>query len=138
MPRTTSVLVGGIIELDEDIPVDPFIEVANAIVTDICTDVEFGYDDARLELIERWLSAHFYSVRDPRTAVEQASTLRQHYENKVDLGLNLTRYGQQAMIVDTAGGLAALQNSLQEVITPLPANKKPINLTYLGGDQSDY
>lgn len=113
MPRTTSAAVEAIIDVDVEIDLTPFIEVANSLVTEKCAsalneDGDAYYDAARLELIERWLSAHFYAIRDPRVSSEQAGSVGASYQNRVDLGLDQTTYGQQAKILDTAGGLASL------------------------------
>lgn len=106
--RTTALAVSKVLagQVDDTIDMDTFIETASLIVDDNCADA--GYSDAKLELIERWLSAHMYSVTDPRTTQEGAGPVNAAYEAKVDLGFNLTRFGQQAMLLDTAGGLAAL------------------------------
>ena len=71
--RTTFDAVALIAEVDTDVSADlaPFIETANYLVTQLCAsatklvnEVETPfYDDVALELIERWLSAHFYHVR---------------------------------------------------------------------------
>jgi hypothetical protein len=108
--RTTAALVAAIIEVDPSIDLDPFIFTASELVTEVCAIA--GYTVERLELIERWLSAHFYAIRDPRTTNEKAGSVGASYESKVDLNLALTRYGQQAMLLDTQGGLAALNKSL--------------------------
>lgn len=107
MARTTPELVAGIIEVDDGDDLEPFIDVANELVTEVCAPV-VTYSAPRLEKIERWLAAHFYAIQRPRNFLEQAGTLREQIESKVDLGFNVTRYGQQAMRLDTAGGLAAL------------------------------
>lgn len=104
--RTDSTAVQGIIEVDVTIDLDPFIETANALVTEVC--VPLGYDGVRLELIERWLSAHFYAIRDPRAKTEQAGEVQESFWGKIDLGFNQTREGQMAMLLDTKGGLKAL------------------------------
>jgi len=108
--RTTSVLVAAIIEVDTDIDLEPFIFTASELVTEVCAIA--GYTVERLELIERWLSAHFYAIRDPRVTQEKAGSVGANFESKVDLNLALTRYGQQAMLLDTQGGLAALNQSM--------------------------
>lgn len=112
MARTTAVAVKAIIEVDEDISDDlaPFIETANELVTELCAPVA-TYTSTRLELIERWLAAHFYAIRDPRAASENASGVGASYQHQVGLNLNVTTYGQQAMILDTAGALAVLNKS---------------------------
>lgn len=119
MARTTPLLVAGVIEVDlDEIPdLTPFIDVANELVTEVCENgpADPAYSLARLTYIETWLAAHFYAIRDPRTAIEGVGTLRTHYMHKVDLMLKQTTYGQQAMLLDTAGGLAALSNSMNDI-----------------------
>jgi len=104
--RTTSGAVEGIIEVDVTISLEPFMLVANELVTEVCSDA--GYSDERLELIERWLAAHFYTNRDPRPVNERAGPVSVTYQSAVALNLNTSHYGQTAMMLDTAGGLAAL------------------------------
>jgi len=108
MPRTTPSAVAAIIETEPGISLDPFIETANALVTEIL--VPLGYDDTRLELIERWLSAHFYAIRDQRRLREIVSGIGETFQTKVGLYLNLTIYGQQAQVLDTKGGLRSLND----------------------------
>lgn len=118
MPRTTSGAVAAIIEVDASINLDAFIETASSIVDEVCVGAlmfnGLPYTDIKLELIERWLSAHFYAVRDPRATQEGAGPVNASYESRVDLGFNITRYGQQALLMDTAGGLAKLQQQAKD------------------------
>lgn len=104
--RTTDEAVRGIIELDDDFDTDPFIETANMVVTDNCTSS--GYSDEKLELIERWVSAHFCCVRDPRTRMESVKGITETFEGTSGQKFSSTRYGQQALILDNAGNLKAL------------------------------
>lgn len=127
MARTTPELVGGIIEVDASIGLAPFIETASALVDDIAkADDEATLTDARLELIERWLSAHFYAVRDPRAFRERADRIELTYQSKVDLNLSVTHYGQQAMILDTTGWLRAASDN----------KRRTVSATWLG-DEND-
>jgi len=119
--RTTSGQVADIIEVDASIGLEPFMMIANELVTEVCTDK--GYTDSRLELIERWLSAHFYTNRDPRAVNEKAGPVGVTYQSAVALNLNTSHYGQTAMLLDTAGGLAAL-NTLKK--------KKVLSVSWLG------
>ncbi len=107
MARTDAAAVQGIIETDATIDLAPFIDTANLLVTDVCGG--FEYSDAKLEMIERWLAAHFYAIRDMRASREQAGSVSQAFQYKVDLGLNVTMYGQQVLRLDTEGGFAALE-----------------------------
>jgi hypothetical protein len=139
--RTTAELVGGICTLNPAYKVDPFIDVANDMVTDVCaaildpTTLMPAYSDHKLEQIERWLSAHFYCIRDPRHTVEEAGRgVRVQYESKTGFMFNLTRYGSTALVIDNLGGLAVLQNMLEiSKGPPLPASKFKIGVTYIGG-----
>jgi len=130
--RVTQDEVAVIIELDTtstpDITV--FIDAANSLVTELCSDS--GYSDARLAQIELWLSAHFYAIKDPRAKSEKAGSVGQTLQSKVDLALSVTHYGQMAMILDTAGNLAAVNKQAQEgTATPSPG------ATWLGTDLYD-
>lgn len=130
MARTTQAAVEAIIEVDEDAVADltPFIDAANELVTEICAPVA-TYTAARLELIERWLAAHFYAVRDPRVASEGVKGVTASYQHRVGLHLAVTTYGQQAMLLDTNGGLAALSKRMEEgTVTPT------VGVTWLGED----
>ena len=104
--RTDSQKVGGIIEVDPEISLDPFIETASALVNEV--EENSDHDANRLELIERWLSAHFYAMRDPRPTQEKAGPVAQTLQSKVDLNLANSHYGQQAIVLDTSGTLATL------------------------------
>lgn len=137
MPRTTSDLVKGIISVRAGDDLSPFIAVANELVTEECVPVKKAdgttpwHSDTRLELIERWLSAHFYAVMRPRAVSEGAGTVQQTTESKVDLGLRVTKYGQQALELDTSGALAALDNALKTVKKRLPGGGAA-GVTWLG------
>jgi hypothetical protein len=118
--RTSASAVEAIIEVDSSIPLDPFMETANLLVNRICVPAKnedgtpYFTDDAELEVIERWLSAHFYAVRDPRIQFEAVKSLMTRFESKVELNLNNTRYGQQALVLDTSGELAAYNRTLDK------------------------
>lgn len=133
MARTTRALVEGIIEVDagivpDDAAMEPFILPANELVTEVCTGdagPANAYTSDRLELIERWLAAHFYAQRDPRYASEKAGSVGGNYQSKVDLGLDNTHYGQMAMRLDTNGGLADLNRKSKK-------GKRKLAVTWLG------
>ncbi len=121
MPRTTPTLVAGIIEVDPNIDLTPFIFPANELVTQLLTSA--GFTPERLELIERYLAAHFYTLRDPRPTSEQAGSVGTSYQNRVDLYLCTSHYGQMAIILDTSGALSQL--NMQHV-------KRKLSVTWLG------
>ncbi len=109
--RTDSDKVEAIIEVETGVTLTPFIAAANTLVTECCG--EAGYDDDRLEQIETWLAAHFYTIRDPRLATEGAGGISFSVEGRTDMGFKSSKYGQMAMRLDTEGGLAALDQQAQ-------------------------
>lgn len=136
--RTSRAAIAGVIEVDESIVPDddamePFIVAANQLVTEFCTGTKgptTAYSDARLELIERWLAAHFYAQRDPRFSNEGAGGVSVGYQNKIDLGFDNTHHGQMAMRLDTNGGLAGLNADAKK-------GKVRIGATWLGTRYSE-
>lgn len=130
MARTTGALVSGIIEVDANISLDPFIEIANDLVTECCGDV-VAYTAARLERIERWLAAHFYAVRDMRVESEKAGPVSEKKQSAVDLGFDTSHYGQTAMRLDTNGGLAALNQRAKKGVTD------HVGITWLGTEDAN-
>jgi hypothetical protein len=107
--RVTEAEVKAIIDTDLDsTAITPFITVANMIVTDRLADE--GLTDELLKEIERWLSAHFVSIRDPRMLEEKAGQASAKYAlgnpgNRQ--GISATPYGQQALLLDPTGRLAS-------------------------------
>lgn len=126
--RTTSELVAGIIEIDEEIPLDPFILAASILVdrvrdaaveNDLLKDGESGEltREGKLEKIERWLSAHFYATRDPRAKQEQAGKVGATYQSETDLMLLNSHYGQVAIMLDETGTLKAISDGTNNGLT---------------------
>lgn len=111
MARTTPEQVEGIIDVGAGSDLTPFIESANVLVEEVC--VPLGYSDVQLEVIERWLAAHFYAIFDGQVTTVRAGSAGASFQYAIDLGLNCTMWGQQALRFDTLGGLAALNNSAQ-------------------------
>ena len=122
--RTTAILVAGIIDVDSGIDITPFIAAASHLVDHCCSTDD--YTATQLELIERYLSAHIYTLRDPRATMERAGSVQASYQSKVDLVLSTSHYGQTAMAMDFEGGLAALNNSTKT------GRKKTVSINYLG------
>ncbi len=104
MPRVTVDEVKGLIKTSFD--VQPFIDTAELIIDEAL--VGQGLSVARLKTIELWLSAHFVAVAEERGALTRSKkgASEEEYEIKVGTGLNMTRFGQQAMALDTTGALA--------------------------------
>lgn len=101
------------VEVDATISTDlvPFMTAANMIVTKACTSS--GYTAEELEMIERWLAAHFYTIRDNRVASEGVKGINASYQHAVGLMLKSSMQGQTAMVLDTHGNLAALSARME-------------------------
>ena len=89
----------------------PFITAANLLVT--AKAGSSAYSTAELKELERWLSAHFVSIRDPsKSAVveKQVGESRERYavmkSSGVKRSLETTPYGQQVLILDYLGCFA--------------------------------
>ena len=87
-----------------------------------------AYDDERLATIETWLAAHFYQHRDMRPIVERVDTVWNSFQFKGDIGLANTMYGQTAMLMDTNGGLAALNEQTKK------GKGRKVGVTWIGTD----
>lgn len=102
-----------ILDFDPSITnLDPFIAAAEELVTEIC--VPAAYSVNRLAIIEAWLAAHFVAIRDPRYQSEGIGAANASYLQQGGLNLSQTPYGQQALILDTKGGLAKLDKHISQ------------------------
>lgn len=124
MARTTQSAVEAIIEVDGDaIPdISPFIDDAALVVEEDLAVLD-TLSESRLELIERYLTAHFIAIRDPRVASEKAGPVSASYQYKLGDALKGTTYGQAALALDSTGTLAALGEK-----------RKTASISYLGPD----
>jgi hypothetical protein len=134
MARTSDALVEDIIEVDSDISLTPFITVANSMVTQFCVDDDATNSAAQLILIETWLSAHFYCIRDKRAEQEKADVVSAKYQGKTDMYLDSSDYGQTAMQLDYTNGLSAMNKALKNGSTAVRAMGA---VTWVGTDEED-
>lgn len=111
--RTTPERVQAIIEVEDGVDLTEFIDGADQLVTDLC--INSGYSDDKLMRIETWLAAHLYTVLDQQLKAAKVGTLSVEYPMLVDFGLMASVYGQQAILLDTAGNLARWNNSQKQV-----------------------
>jgi hypothetical protein len=61
-----------------------------------------------LELIERWLSAHFYALSDQTLASKSTSKASGSFHGQTQMDFDSTKYGQAAQNIDTSGCLRAI------------------------------
>jgi len=136
---TTPAQVKAILDRDCRVDLAPFIAAAHSLMNGPCKSC--CYDSATLSQIETWLAAHFYSIRRPQANEEEADTIKDVFDSKVDLGLKVTRYGQMALILDWKGCLARINfaNMGRGVIRPtLTWLGKPIRRRDFGNPFGEY
>jgi hypothetical protein len=116
MARTTAKLVQGILRGDYDGESDltPSISSATVVVTRVAacaTAKGEPLTNEELELIERWLAAHYYgSTASNDRPVQQQETEKAKgvFQGRTDKGIESTYYGQQALTLDPSGCLASI------------------------------
>lgn len=129
MARTTEAAVAKIIETESGIDIAPFIDVANSMVTNTITDSSVTADT--LEKCERYLTAWLYAIRERRRIREKVDVLSQDFQHAEDLYLACNEYGQTAMLLDTSGALAALNQQMQS------GKRRSIGMSWLGTANPD-
>lgn len=134
MPRTTAEAVIGIIELDDEADdLTPFIASA-AILVDRAAALDEPPSAVELEIVERWLAAHYYAVYRQRPASERAGPVSESKQYWVGSGLQTTMYGTQAMTLDSSGILAAANCNVRcsGSSTGGPSTKRKVGAYWLG------
>ena len=105
-----------------------FIATASALVdwVDDC-DTDGLLDSTTLELIERWLSAHYYLHSNQILSEEKTGKASGKYQGQTGFGLKNTIYGQAALSLDVSGCLAKRNEELEKGV-------KSAGLEWLGTD----
>lgn len=111
MARTTSGKVQGILgnDYDDETPLEPYVDSANSLTTDVsecAIDRGVTLSAAKLELIERWLSAYFYTRMDP--IYQSKSTAGASAGFVQDTTATPERYKAGAIALDPSGCLKSL------------------------------
>lgn len=89
----------------------PYIDTATGIVSRVATcATRKGYTltSDELEIIERWLSAHFYCCSDKAYLSRSTEGASGAFNGQTGKGFEATLYGQQAMNADWSGCLKNL------------------------------
>lgn len=97
---------------NSDYAVTPFVNTANVVVAKHCVDENLTA--AELEVIERYLAAHFYCITHRRSISEKADVVAESKQHVEDLGFDATEFGQTAKRLDWSGALAALDNATKK------------------------
>jgi hypothetical protein len=113
--RTNADLVKAVLLNDYDAEENPDLGAAIAAATILVDDIKdkslklaMLISDDRLEIIERWLAAHFYAVSDRPYSSRSTGGGSGSFDGSTDKGLDFTGYGQHARLLDPTGYLASL------------------------------
>lgn len=104
--RATAVDVRALLGVDASVDVAFFVTTANTVVDELL--LSSGLTEATLKLIETFLAAHFYVLTNEggARASETIGDATERYHNTYTKGFGSTRFGQQALVLDTTGTLA--------------------------------
>jgi len=90
---------------------NPFIETASAMVDDVVSCMAAkgatAYPAKRLELIERWLAAHYFKVSDKGYSSRSTEGASGNFDGQTAMYLESSLYGQTALRLDPSGCLDA-------------------------------
>lgn len=113
MARVTESQVRGLTGDGSDVDASPAIDAANLFVNE---EIPSTVSDARKVQIELWLAAHFLDItkRSP-LAAETVGESSERYHNIYHAGLRSTRFGQQAILLDTSGVLADIAAKAEDL-----------------------
>jgi hypothetical protein len=96
----------------------PFITAAQLVVAEEVVGSMPALSSARLDLITTYLAAHFCAITDQSGGLTR-SKIGDTEEDYIPIssyreplqGFRMTRYGQQAMVLDTTGSLAGMSSN---------------------------
>lgn len=124
MPLVTDAEVKS--QINTDLDTTLAIQQADMIVTEDLAGK--GLSPDRLKFIELNLACHFVALAEERGGLKVSKTgdTLETYSGNYTQGLNLTRFGQQAIVLDTSGTLVAQADSSKKkalfaVVGPKPS-----------------
>ncbi len=116
MARTTAAAVLALLADNWDgiTDVTQFIDIASAVVDDVVVSSASrlppsrSITNARAELIERWLAAHYYQQMDQAYATKSTAGASATFQGQTTMSIEGTKYGQAAINLDFSGTLSAI------------------------------
>ena len=119
--RTNEADVKGILQGEYDSlnqpSLSPFIDTASGVV-----DWLMAWDTAHcselsattLKAIECWLTAHYYQISDPGYSSRTTASASGAFLGQATMTLKATRFGQQALLLDSTNRLAKRDKEVEE------------------------
>lgn len=91
-------------KLDDDVILSNMIDTANVFVNEHLVP-DAGHSDLILEKIELYLSAHFVALTEEQGGITRSKLgdADDSFANVYEAGFKSTRFGQQALAIDTSG-----------------------------------
>lgn len=109
-----------------DASLDAFIAAAEVIVgTDGCDLAAAGLSATTIDEITKWLSAHLATSDDFRVESHRSSGHQVTFESEIGLGLDQSRYGMMAKILDKTGCLAQIDKADRTKLIARAARASP-------------
>ena len=116
--RTTSEMVEAVIEVDSAADLDPLITAASALTDYIASADTLSVLTSDLLLqIETYIAAHLYALKDPQYQTKATGGASATFQGQTKTRFEATWWGQQAMVFDVTGKLAALNAGTKPVLT---------------------
>ena len=135
MARTTETAVKDVLLSDygpksdgTDPSLVPFIQSASVMVDRAAAAAAAKGEtltSTELELIERWLSAHFYVMSDQTYANKQTGGAGGTFHGRTGMRLEASKYGQNAMLLDYSGTLESLSTQGRKKVQMIWLGKAP-------------
>lgn len=92
----------------------PFIDMGNALVNDLASeDTDGELSDTTLLQIEILVSAHFAEMLHHQYASHSELGASARFQGQFDKGLESTKYGQNALLLDRTGYLRELSKGIE-------------------------
>ena len=141
MARTTSNAVkellqpGGDYDTVRNPSLTPFIQSATVVVDRVQTAAAANgrtLNSTELELIERWLAAHYYASSDQPYTSRSTAGASGSFQGQTGMYLEGTKYGQMAITLDYSGYLYSISSG---------PNRRTGKITWVGkppSTQIDY
>lgn len=113
--RTDADEVKSILQLDYDTnrnpSLTPYMTAASLIIdrVKVCASAKSkALTETELTILETWLSAHLYQQSDPGYSSRNTGGAGGSFLGQTGMGLDSTRYGQTAKLLDYSGCLTAI------------------------------
>lgn len=115
-PDSINTIVRGVITVAASADLAEVTDAALMLVVGLAQPA--GYSQFEMEKLHAYLTAHLYEVDNQRMFEEEIGRAREKPETKVDLGLQLTRPGQQVLVLDYKKAFAPVADDQQTLRRP--------------------